>query len=269
MDMTPDFAFVWFTYKDDAPMLLRSVKAVTALFPDSPKYIYDDLTAGGLHVRVIAALKRMGCVMVGTKFPRKGNLRGWDCAASQASIYRIVMRDTKCKVLVKIDSDTLLLRRKPFEDFLKSDKLYGGIQSKCGRSICGPCYMLKDDAVSALYASYKDDMRSPYLTEEDFEAASRLWRYYRGPFRQLLFSFSYNGYPVAGRQVLGGLFTWDQDMMVWHKAIAADWCIACFGADYLPAAAGDEQVKVRRQNRRKRANAMKTVWRYRTQLTQS
>ena len=265
--MTPDFAFVWFTYKDDAPMLLRSVKAVSTLFPDSPKYVYDDLNAGGLHVRVIAALKRMGCVMVGTKFPRKGNLRGWDCVASQSMLYKAVMRDTRCKVVVKIDSDTLLLRKEPFDAFLKSDKLYGGIQSKCGRSVCGPCYMLKEEAIDVLTDSFRNDMRSPYLTEEDFEVASRLWRYYKGPFRQLLLPFSYNGYPTAGRHVDGGLFTWDQDMLVWYKAIASTWSLVCLGVDYYAPNAAMPADVARRKNRRKRAVTMKTIWRYRTMLT--
>lgn len=265
--MPSDFVFAWFTYKEDASILLRSVKAVAELFPDSPKYIYDDLNAGGLPRKVIYALKRMGCIMVGTKFPRKGNLRGWDCAAAQAQIYKNLLQKTGCKVVVKVDSDTLILRREPFDKFVKSDKLYGGIQSKCGRSICGPCYYLKQEAVDALYMSYLDDMRSPYLTEEDFEAASRLWRYFKGPFRQLLMAFSYNGYPVAGRSVAGGLFTWDQDMMVWHKAIAADWAVLCVGVDKYHATDANLAAITRKKNKRARAQVMKAVWKYRTQLT--
>lgn len=265
--MTPDFVFAWFTYKDDTPMLLRSVKAVSELFPDSPKYVYDDLNAGGLPRKAIFALKRMGCTMVGTKFPRKGNLRGWDCAAAQSQIYKTLMQQTGCKVVVKLDSDTLILRRDSFDAFLRSDKLYGGIQSKCGRSICGPCYYMKSEAVDVLRLSYMDDMRSPYLTEEDFEAASRLWRYYKGPHKQFLVPFSYNGYPTGGRKVVGGLFVWDQDMMVWHKQLASEWDLVCVGADRYTAASLDQEPVVRRKNRRKRAVTMKTIWHYRTMLT--
>lgn len=266
--MSHDFSFVWFTYKYDAPLILRSVKAITSLFPESPKFVYDDAAENPLPKRVIEALKRMGCTVIGTKFPRKGNLRGWDCASIMAALYRSVQLATGCKVLVKLDSDTLVLSDAPMKAFLKSDKVYAGLQSRCKRSIWGPLYMLKLPAIDALTESYRYDMKSPYMTEEDFEVASRLSRYFKGFHQQLLFPCSRTGYPTQGANVRACVFLWDQEMNMWYKRIAADMEVCVVGVDkYKPETDSGKVHQSKIRNARARSNVMKRIWRHKQALT--
>lgn len=219
-------AFVWFTYSLDHPILLRSVKAVRLIFPTARLIIADDTSEGkALPKRVIDALSRMGCAFIPTVTPRMGNLRGWRCAKMIADTYKWIIDSEDVDMVVKVDSDALMLNPTWIVELLRDDKKrYGGMRSKCHRSVCGPTYALKRDAVAHLYESYQNDMESPYHTEEDFEMASRLCRAYKNDKSVIMqVPYSFRGIHPEFIDAAAGMFIWQQNSHKWYKQIAENW----------------------------------------------
>lgn len=258
----PDFSFVWFTYALDHNILLRSVKSVATTFPGCPLIIVDDGTyAAKPKSRIAAALRRMGVVTLVSITPRKGNLRGWACAKNIAETLRLVMHRTKCKAVVKIDSDALMLSRRWLEAFLANDKAtYGGVRSRCGRAICGPTYALKKEAVDILCASYVHDMESPYMTEEDFEMCSRLWRHYGGKDEHMMqIPYAMRSDRGVLRTAQAGMFFWNRNILQEHKVMLG-WDEIVFGARREPYEKGADWTEYALRTNRERAAMMKHLW---------
>lgn len=243
-------------------MLLRSVKSVAANFPGCPLIMVDDgVCEDKPKSRIAAALRRMGVVTLVSVTPRKGNLRGWACARNIAETLRLVMNTTKCKAVVKIDSDALMLSRRWLDAFLANDKAtYGGVKSRCGRAICGPTYALKREAVDILCASYVNDMESPYLTEEDFEMCSRLWRYYGGKDEHMM-QITYAMRPDRDvlRSSQAGVFFWNRNILQDHKVMLG-WDEIVFGARREPYEKGTNWSAYVQRTNRERAVMMKHLW---------
>lgn len=237
-DKSSKMAFVWFTYMLDHPILLRSVKSVRTFFPAAKLYIIDDTTDGkALPRRVIRALANMGCGFVPTGTPRKGNLRGWACARMIASTYKwVIDTEPEVELVVKVDSDALMLNPKWITELLEDDtKAYGGTRSKCHRSVCGPTYALKREAVMHLWESYQYDMESPYHTEEDFEAASRLCRAYKADSSKIYkLPYSFNGVHPEFADAQAGMFVWSQNSVRWYEVIANTWQQVVLGYPAAP-----------------------------------
>lgn len=236
-DTCSKLAFVWFTYALDHPILLRSVKAVRLTFPSAKLIIADDTSEGkALPKRVVEALARMGCSFIPTTTPRRGNLRGWQCAKMIASTYKWIMDSEDVEMVVKVDSDALMLNPTWIVELLNDDKKrYGGMRSKCHRSICGPTYALKRDAVEHLFESYRYDMESPYHTEEDFELASRLGRAYKGDKSVILqVPYSFRGVHPEFADAVAGMFVFQQNTAKWYKTIAETWQEVVLGYPVRP-----------------------------------
>lgn len=265
MSRPPIFAFVWFTYELDHAILLRSVKAVRSHFPGAPLYIVDDVEGGKrLHKRVVQALGRMGCQFVPTTTPRRGNLRGWQCARMIANTFKWVQSTTGCEIVVKIDSDVLMLNPKWLHEFHgNKEATYAGMQSKCKRAVCGPTYALKKEAVDALWDSYQNDMESPYHTEEDFELSSRLWRHYGGSTPKMVkVPYSFAGSHPEWADARCGVFAWEQNILMWHRWIANNWEEVVFGRQLITQRPKDQNEAkfFAIENNRHKAAAMKRIW---------
>lgn len=259
------FAFVWFTYAMDHPILLRSVKSVASFFPGQKMYIVDDVSGGmALPKRVIAALSRMGCVFIPTSVPRRGNLRGWACAKVIASTYKWIMDTEDVDVIVKVDSDALMLNPKWIVDFAEDETYrYGGMRSKCHRSVCGPTYALKWDAVEHLWESYRYDMESPYHTEEDFEMASRLCRAYKNDNSKILkVPYSFNGMHPEFADAEAGMFVFSQNATKFYDLIAKNWQEVVLGYPVRQYTGNDqeERTKVIMANNFVKAAVMKHLF---------
>lgn len=265
MSTPPVFAFIWFTYTLDHAILLRSVKAVRSHFPGAALYIVDDVEGGKrLHKRVVHALGRMGCQFVPTTTPRRGNLRGWQCARMMANTYKWVQDTTGCEVVVKIDSDALILNPRWLHRFRDNkEATYAGMESKCKRAICGPSYALKKEAIQALWDSYQNDMESPYNTEEDFEVSSRLWRYYGGSTPKMMkVPYSFAGSHPEWANAQAGVFSWEQNILMWHRWIANNWDEVVLGRPLInkrPNTPEEARAFILENNRHK-AIVMKRIW---------
>lgn len=225
--------FVWFTYRKDAGILLRSVKSVLSIYPDANIIICDDVSSGStLPTKAISALKRMGAIMVPTAWPRQGNLRGWACAKEIATTLKWAYEITGADVVVKVDSDVIFLNGKWIEDFLQDENaIVAGTRSRCRRAVCGASYALRKEGLDALCDSYENDMASPYLTEEDFEMSSRLYRYCSGNERMRLLPFSQSGVHPACADAESGIYSWLQDTEQWQAYIATHWQLAVINPD--------------------------------------
>jgi hypothetical protein len=165
--------FCWFSFRRDASILLHSVFSIANLYPEAPKFVFDDNNMP-LPPRVRNLLMKHGVNVIGTSFNRNGNLRGWICAYKISECYTWLKNVTKCNVLVKVDSDVIWLKKGWLEEFFESPCIFGGMRSKCRRGICGTSYALKPEGIDLLAESYKNELESPYATEEDFEINQRL-----------------------------------------------------------------------------------------------
>lgn len=267
MDKIPNnrLAFVWFTYELDHAILLRSVKAVNALFPGAKKFVADDISENRtLPKRVVRALVQMGCSFIPTQTPRRGNLRGWKCARMIAFTYKMIFDTEDVDALIKLDSDALLLSRDHIDTFLDNDTYrYGGMKSRCGRSVCGPTYFIKRDAAEHLYESYLNDMESPYLTEEDFEFASRLCRAYKGNNSVILqIPYSFQGVAPESADAKAGMYVFSKGKEKWERFIAKHWYEVVLGypTEKYSGKSKEEAKAFILKNNKEKAKVMKSIW---------
>lgn len=218
--------FVWFTYWDDSGVLMRSVQSVLDMYPKANIVICDDVSTGRtLHPAVVNILQKMGAILVPTAWPRNGNLRGWKCAKEVAVALKWAQEITGADVVVKIDSDVILIDSQWIDDFATSKKaIVAGMQSRCKRAFCGATYALKREGLDVLVESFEKDMESPYDTEEDFEMASRLYRHCGGTnARMILIPFSFAGVHPSFPDAKAGIYCWAQDNSQWQTYIVFNW----------------------------------------------
>lgn len=171
--MTQHPTFCWFSFRRDASHLLYSVASIRRLYPESQKFVFDD-GSYPLPKRAKRVLTSWGVNVITTTFPRKGNLRGWTCAYKIAECYTWLANITGSEIVVKVDSDTIWLKKGWLEKFAESGCVLGGMRSKCRRGVCGVSYALKREGIDLLMESYKNELESPYSTEEDFEVCNRI-----------------------------------------------------------------------------------------------
>lgn len=218
--------FVWFTWWNDAGVLMRSVQSVLDMYPKANIVVCDDVSNGRtLHPAVVSILQKMGAILVPTAWPRNGNLRGWKCAKEVAAVLKWAQEVTGADVVVKIDSDVILIDTQWIDEFAASDRaIVAGMRSRCGRAFCGATYALKKEGLAALSESFEKDMESPYDTEEDFEMASRLYRYCGGTNeRMMLVPFSFAGVHPSFPDARAGMYCWAQDSEQWRAYIVSNW----------------------------------------------
>lgn len=218
--------FVWFTCRNDAGVLMRSVQSVLDVYPKATLVVCDDFSDGRtLHPAVVRILQKMGVIFVPTVWPRNGNLRGWKCAKEVSTTLKWAGKITGADVVVKIDSDVILVDSRWLDEFTTSNEtVVAGMRSRCGRAFCGVTYALKGEGLEALTDSFDKDMESPYDTEEDFEMASRLYRYCGGTNkRMMLIPFSFAGVHPSFPDAKAGMYCWAQDSTQWRSYIVDNW----------------------------------------------
>lgn len=251
-------------------MLLRSVRAVKTLFPGAKLFVADDTTAPKrLPKRVVRILSGWGVNLAPQDVPRNGNLRGWKCAKMIANVLFWALNVTHSAAVVKIDSDALMLTTDWVDLFLKSPATWGGLESKCKRAVCGPTYVLKAEAAAVLKQSYEADMESPYVTEEDFEMSSRLWRHYKGPGNAMKVPYAFGVTTKEWKGCQAGQFAWSRNIKMWRKWIIRHWSEVVMAAPrVMPEGTSDPVERIERAltANRERATMMKHLWNLKQQM---
>lgn len=173
---------IWFTYKPDGEMLLESMRAAHRTIEASGHlpgfYIYDD----GMYpiskaVRTTAETK-YGAVYVKTFYPRGGNLLGPENLKGQTAAMATV--GNFCDVLIKCDSDTLILKTDWVEELLEADcpaVMVGSFKGLKNYPM-GNCYAVHTQEGKLLRNLAKDVEKYPAWTGcfEDYEVGTRIHR---------------------------------------------------------------------------------------------
>ena len=97
-------AIVFFTYREDAPLLTQALRAVDRLREKNPDdsfdaFIFDDASAPLEAVPAGASYEQ-------TTFPRRGNLNGTECVVGMLEAYANVFQSGEYDWLIKADCDT-------------------------------------------------------------------------------------------------------------------------------------------------------------------
>lgn len=228
--------FIWFTFRRDSGHLLRSVASVRRLYPASKLVIVDDLNAP-LKRQAMLTLRQWGALIAPTRWPRNGNLRGWEVARSMAGVFRWARDLFDAELVVKVDSDAIWLRRGWLDEFAVSPCVLGGMASKCRKGVCGPSYALKPRAVELLSASYDCDLPAPYATEEDYELSARILRANDGVLDNWIMQvpYSFMGLHPDFPDARAGMFFWSQDTPDIRAMIVQRFEIVVIGYDPPPS----------------------------------
>lgn len=173
---------LWFTYKPDGEMLLESMRAarraIEATEHDHCFYVYDDgMYPVSKDVRRIAE-EEYGAVYVKTFYPRGGNLLGPENLKGQTSAMAAV--GNFCDVLIKCDSDTLVLNIDWVEELLDPDcsaVMVGSFKGLKNYPM-GNCYAVHTQGGKLLRNLAKDVEKFPAWTGcfEDYEVGTRIHR---------------------------------------------------------------------------------------------
>ena len=240
-----DIVFVWFTFRRDSGHLLRSVNNIRRLYPASRLVIVDDLNAP-LMRQAVRVLRGWGALIAPTRWPRNGNLRGWEVARSMAETFRWALDLFQASVVVKVDSDAMWLRRGWLDEFIASPCVLGGMASKCRKGVCGPSYALKPAAVDALVASYENDLPAPYATEEDYELSARVLRANKGVLKDWIMQvpYSFTGLHPDFPDARAGMFFWSQDTPDIRALVVRRFEVVVVGYD-PPPSRGAQRALVR------------------------
>lgn len=146
----------YFTYSGHADLIVWNLEAsLTALnqsgyvYGKDIKMVVVDDAARPCPAETIEKIKNWGVEYRQSKFARNGNLNGQACIMGILEEFKKSMKGRKRDVVIKMDSDTLLLGTKWIRDFVQ-DKAALATASDDRGCFYGMCYGLKASMVEAL-----------------------------------------------------------------------------------------------------------------------
>lgn len=166
--------FLIYTYKNDAEMLIVTLKQLLSLSQSARIVVIDDAhrPMSRTHCDAIRAL---GCIVEHSTHFRNGNLLGHDHTLYHAEKMKELASGPD-DIVVKLDPDTVLFDLSWIEAFKHdSDALLAGAYKVHISYIMGMAYAVKGVILDA----YLDDVRrypSWLRSFEDFEVSSRIYR---------------------------------------------------------------------------------------------
>lgn len=140
---------VMFTYKGDENIVQYSLKSVNDLLGDNIKIALIDDNSNPMSTDIVDNLKNiLTCDFVYEKscFKRNGGLYGKECLIGMLDCY---LKHTKDRdgVLIKLDPDTMMVKRKVLDDFLSNDRTFYKAPSfntyPCKNYYCGNIVFIK------------------------------------------------------------------------------------------------------------------------------
>lgn len=217
--------FCWFTCGPDARILVQSMRSVRHLYPTAPLYVFIDGNNQFASHKMGIIFKKLNASVVPTVWSRGGNLRG--IAAHEGIVNSLLwaceMEGSKCAI--KIDSDVLYVKKGMIEEFIKSKKPMGGLESACGKGVCGPTYAVRKESLEKLKMLNALLIPSPYNTEEDYEMSNRIIITEGNNDCFFKLPYSFNGIGPWKKDAKAGIFIYDQDSEKNRKFIKKNWQI--------------------------------------------
>ena len=119
---------VIFTFADDGAAAMMAGK--TALAAGLGPVFMEVDGAKPLTSEMRAAMKRQGFRVRETMFPRTKGIRGIDCYRGLLGSYSYAMRDTGASHVLKLDSDTLILRADRIKQAVADDVAAASMQTE-------------------------------------------------------------------------------------------------------------------------------------------
>ena len=141
------FAFVIFTYREDAYLLGQCLRALRMLPNDVSRkdntFVYDDIENALPY-----APRR--CQYLLSNFNRNGNLNGDECIRGELLAMKHAAKETNANVVIKVDSDIIINN---LDWCLNFDPLKShiGFKFRNQEHISGCCYSLPADAIFKMY----------------------------------------------------------------------------------------------------------------------
>lgn len=166
--------FLVYTYKDDAEILLVTIKQLISLSASARIIVVDDAHRPMMRAHA-DAIRALGCVVEHSTHFRNGNLLGQEHTLYHA----LKMKELAPKgddIVVKFDPDTVFFDLSWIDSLRKdSDAVMAGAYKVHISYIMGMAYAVKGVALD----SYLDDVKrfpSWIRCLEDYEVSSRLYR---------------------------------------------------------------------------------------------
>lgn len=168
---------IWFTFKNDEKLVVESIKSVLTNIPNAKLHIIDDGFAAVSKETRNWIIQQKNTKYYKSFYPRSGHLLGQDNLKNQVKYMLDVTKTDKSDVLVKIDSDTMILNADWIVDFLEDDVtlITGSYKLSCDYPM-GNCYAVKSSVLQPLY---DDVIAYPGWGQcyEDYEVGQRIHRY--------------------------------------------------------------------------------------------
>lgn len=136
-----------FTYTDDGPLSVESMKSVRRLYSDARITIVEQADSP-LTTADRSALELLGCDFVVSAVERRGNLNGRVFIDDALSMYNA----STCDYILKIDSDTMLTGD-ILAQLIAAEKDALFFERIPGRQGYGACYIIKQSRVASLIAN--------------------------------------------------------------------------------------------------------------------
>lgn len=140
-----NITIVCFCYKGDENILEYSLKAANTVFGNKIKIALVDDSLKPISKDILSKLKNeLSCEFVYEKstFNRNINLNGKDCIHGIVDSF-IKHSKNRDGIVIKLDPDTMIMRRTVFDEFAKNDKFDYASCYRPGCQFCGMCYMIK------------------------------------------------------------------------------------------------------------------------------
>jgi len=166
--MTPD-AIIWFSYKQDYPLLAHSVAAAKIVFPGAPLVV-------AIHETDRTEPEIEGVKVIRTSFPRGVNLMGPDCPLGVISAIGSVCRGGWA---IKCDSDTIITRSDWCAGVASGTSAVAG-WCHSRRAGFGAAYAISGDCADAVKQSIMDTGVIHPAEDRDIIGRARLWARWHG-----------------------------------------------------------------------------------------